>query len=267
MRSVLSLGLLIVAGAVWGQTVVPPPLPDEVEPSIVKIEGVTFAAYSGRVFVPVREIGPALKVYVGWDDEARQVEFDGSPIPESSIAKLMDGTNLVDVSALKGLGFKVSGLDSGAGFLVESRKGAVEVIVSEKWVEISLDEQELTAWQGSRLVLRTNVSTGKPGFRTPTGEFKAGPEKAKMRYSRTYDNSPMPYAVQLYKGYFVHGYPSVPSFPASHGCIRMPLTKGNPAKVFFEWVDLGTSVVIVRGWSEKVSGLLDDGIEARVKGR
>ena len=39
---------------------------------------------------------------------------------------------------------------------------------------------------------------------------------------------------------------SVPKYPASHGCIRVPLTEGNPAKLFYEWVSKGTPIEIVK---------------------
>ena len=45
---------------------------------------------------------------------------------------------------------------------------------------------------------------------------------------------------------FVHGFTSVPYYPASHGCIRLPLTGGNPAKFFYEWTDTGTPVKVTR---------------------
>ena len=223
---------------------------------VESLEGVTYDAVKGKVFVPVRELGSALKVYVGWDADTRTITLDEVDVPDGSVRKLYDGTNMVDVVALKSVGYKVVKHDSGDGYVVSKGLKVAQVLIPEKWVEISIGDQELVAFQGERIVMTTNVSTGRSGFRTPTGEFKAGPEKSRMRYSRTYDNSPMPFAVQLRDGYFIHGYYSVPSYPASHGCIRMPLGKTNAAKYFFEWVDLGTPVAIRKEWSDKVEALL-----------
>jgi lipoprotein-anchoring transpeptidase ErfK/SrfK len=39
----------------------------------------------------------------------------------------------------------------------------------------------------------------------------------------------------------------VPDYPASHGCIRLPLDGGNPARFFYEWIDRGTPVKVTRG--------------------
>jgi hypothetical protein len=51
--------------------------------------------------------------------------------------------------------------------------------------------------------------------------------------------------VQVNGHVFIHGFTSVPGYPASHGCVRVPLTGGNPARFFYEWVDAGTPVEIL----------------------
>jgi lipoprotein-anchoring transpeptidase ErfK/SrfK len=39
----------------------------------------------------------------------------------------------------------------------------------------------------------------------------------------------------------------VPKYPASHGCIRLPyLTDENPARFFYEWIDKGTPITIIK---------------------
>lgn len=111
-----------------------------------------------------------------------------------------------------------------------------------KRVEINLTEQRLRAYEGRRLVLNTNISSGR-NRATPTGRFKAGYKDAD-HYSSLYHNAPMPWSVQVSGNIFIHGFTSVPDYPASHGCIRMPLTGRNPAKRFFDWVEAGTPIVI-----------------------
>jgi lipoprotein-anchoring transpeptidase ErfK/SrfK len=54
----------------------------------------------------------------------------------------------------------------------------------------------------------------------------------------------MPWSVQVRGNIFIHGFTVVPDYPASHGCIRMPLTGSNPAKKFFHWVEPGTPIKI-----------------------
>lgn len=112
----------------------------------------------------------------------------------------------------------------------------------KKRVEIDLTAQVLRAWEGNRLVMKTRISSGK-NRATPTGRFSAGWKNAD-HYSSLYNNAPMPWAVQVSGNIFIHGFTSVPNYPASHGCIRVPLTGMNPAKRFFQWCDPGTPISI-----------------------
>jgi lipoprotein-anchoring transpeptidase ErfK/SrfK len=116
-----------------------------------------------------------------------------------------------------------------------------------KRVVVDKTVQELIAYEGERVVLRTRVSTGRMGRRTPSGNFTVG-VKERMHYSRLYDNAPMPFSVQISGNYFIHGFKYVPDRPASHGCIRVPLDGGNPAKQFYDWVEPGTPVEVTGDW-------------------
>ncbi len=113
-----------------------------------------------------------------------------------------------------------------------------------KRVVIDKTNQVLRAYEGNHEVMETRVSTGRHNGSTPNGHFTAG-DKSLMHYSHLFDNAPMPYSVHLGGNVFIHGFSSVPAYPASHGCIRVPLTHGNPAKQFYDWVDPGTPVTIL----------------------
>ncbi len=66
------------------------------------------------------------------------------------------------------------------------------------------------------------VSTGRKGYRTPTGYFK--PQRMHKRYySRKYHNSPMPHSIFFAGGIAVHGTYETGRLgrPASHGCVRL----------------------------------------------
>jgi lipoprotein-anchoring transpeptidase ErfK/SrfK len=119
-----------------------------------------------------------------------------------------------------------------------------------KRVVIDKTTQTLTAYEGETVFLQSRVSTGKAGRRTPSGNFSAL-EKHRMHHSRLYHNAPMPWSVQINGNIFIHGFTSVPDRPASHGCIRVPLDGDNPAKRFFEWVDIGTPVEVTGEWAGK----------------
>lgn len=118
--------------------------------------------------------------------------------------------------------------------------------VDEKRVVIDQASQILRAYEGDRLVLESPISSGK-NHRTPNGTFRVG-YKSRMHYSTLYDDAPMPYSVQINGNIFIHGFTYVPSRPASHGCIRVPVRGSNPARQFFYWVEPGTTVIVKGRW-------------------
>jgi lipoprotein-anchoring transpeptidase ErfK/SrfK len=207
------------------------------------VEGITFASKPGQVFVPVKEGARALRWELQHDDQGRCKAIEGLAIEAGSLPRLIDGSELVQVSLLAKAGARLE-VDP-EDEVVNLQRGwwRLRVPVGAKRVVVSLPEQRLRAWQGDRLVLETKISSGRYG-RTPAGEFVAGPYKSRTHFSSLYDNAPMPWSVQINGHVFIHGFSSVPDYPASHGCIRMPLDGGNPAKWFFEWVDVGTPVSV-----------------------
>ena len=107
-------------------------------------------------------------------------------------------------------------------------------------IVIDLSSQRAVMYKNGSPHLSSQVSTGKSGYRTPTGDFVVT-NKHRTWTSTLYD-SPMPYFMRLSgKAFGTHvGY--VPNYPASHGCIRMPHAK---AKAFFNAAPRGTLVSIV----------------------
>lgn len=122
-------------------------------------------------------------------------------------------------------------------------------VSSTKRVEIDKTAQLLTAFEGERVVIQTRISSGKWDRSTPVGDFEVL-GKERMHYSSRYNNAPMPYSVRINGHVFIHGYKDVPDFPASHGCIRVPLGMESPARQFFEWVDVGTPVRVFGKWEK-----------------
>lgn len=117
-------------------------------------------------------------------------------------------------------------------------------------VTVSLREQRLRAFDGGQLVFETHVSTGTETKKTPTGRFSAL-DKELIHYSSLYDNAPMPYSVRFHGNYYLHGFSVVPDYPASHGCIRLPLRDNedyNRAKQFYEWARIGTPIRVFGVW-------------------
>ena len=130
--------------------------------------------------------------------------------------------------------------------------GTVNAVGEEKWIEVSLDQQMLRAWEGNRVVMEFPISSGK-WAKTPKGDFNIwyktrnqsmiGGSKA----LGTYYNLPnVPHNMFFYKGYAVHGAYWHNNFgnPMSHGCVNAPLDK---VGALFEWtgpvVPAGKNVV------------------------
>lgn len=67
-----------------------------------------------------------------------------------------------------------------------------------------------------------NVSTGRKGYTTPSGNFQPYLLKP-MHYSSKYENAPMPHSIFFHGGYAIHATDAVNKLgrPASHGCIRL----------------------------------------------
>jgi hypothetical protein len=87
---------------------------------------------------------------------------------------------------------------------------------------VSIPEQRAYVYRNGVRIGASTVSTGKPGHETPTGVFSVL-EKDKHHVSSTYSGAPMPYMERLtWDGVALHAG-KLPGYPASHGCVRLPL--------------------------------------------
>ena len=98
-------------------------------------------------------------------------------------------------------------------------------------LDVDLRAQRLTVMEGDAVKYVWPISSGKPGYSTPTGTFQ--PQwTARMWYSRQWDMAPMPHSVFFNRGTAFHATSATGSLGqrASHGCIR--LHPGNAAKLY-----------------------------------
>ena len=135
---------------------------------------------------------------------------------------------------------------------------------SDYRVEIDLEQQTAYLIRGRRIVLASEISTGRSGHLTETGSFKII-EKERNHFSSLYGKivdrngrtvvadadadmavprggkfmpAPMRYFMRFHDAIGMHaGY--LPGYPASHGCVRMPEQN---AIAFFNAVEPGTPV-------------------------
>lgn len=81
-------------------------------------------------------------------------------------------------------------------------------------LEAPLSKQVLVFAKDDKPFAIYPVSSGKSSTPTVTGHFTF------IRTEPGYNSHGMYYSFYFYGGYAVHGYESVPDYPASHGCIR-----------------------------------------------
>jgi PKD repeat protein len=83
-------------------------------------------------------------------------------------------------------------------------------------VEVSKPLQVLFIVRSGKVVLISHVSTGATG-NTPVGRWHVYNKTPGWLPDGMFDSS------FFLRGFAIHGYPSVPFWPASHGCVRLPV--------------------------------------------
>ena len=106
-------------------------------------------------------------------------------------------------------------------------------------VEIYRDLGVLLMVEDGEVARAVHASTGASGWSTPTGDYAV---YAKVIYSWSVPFQVwMPYAAYFRGGIATHQSPDVPSYPASHGCVRLP--EGEAERVY-RFVEVGTPVAV-----------------------
>jgi len=101
-------------------------------------------------------------------------------------------------------------------------------------VEASLSRQVLAEVEpGGRVHRIYTMSSGKPSTPTVLGQFRVYLKTPGVNSEEMFDSN------YFIRGYAIHGYPEVPTYAASHGCLRVP---NADAPAIFGWVRLGTPV-------------------------
>jgi len=110
-------------------------------------------------------------------------------------------------------------------------------------IAVSIDQQKVRIYDANGLFAESPVSTGMKGHSTPMGVFSVI-QKNKMHRSNIYSGAPMPYMQRItWSGVAMHAG-VLPGYPASHGCIRMPMAF---AVKMWNWTRMGARVIITPG--------------------
>jgi lipoprotein-anchoring transpeptidase ErfK/SrfK len=110
-------------------------------------------------------------------------------------------------------------------------------------IAVSIEQQKVRVYDSNGLFAESPVSTGMKGHSTPMGVFSVI-QKHKLHHSNIYSNAPMPYMQRItWSGVAMHAG-VLPGYPASHGCIRMPMAF---AMKMWNWTRMGARVIVTPG--------------------
>lgn len=128
-------------------------------------------------------------------------------------------------------------------------------------VKISTGAQKLYVVEGNEVLLATPICVGTSSAPTPKGTFPIqGKVANRRRVSSPGAGYPMTYWMQFYSPAYGMHWGFVKPYPATHGCVRMPL---NSARKVFGLVRIGTKVNVASSqpWDQTVGKnlpVLDD---------
>ncbi len=106
-----------------------------------------------------------------------------------------------------------------SAFSISASSGA---IAGEVRITIDISQQRMYVSVNGQKKHEWPVSTGRKGYRTPTGTF--GPTRMHARYfSKKYRGSSMHHSIFFYGGYAIHATTDIKRLgrKASHGCVRL----------------------------------------------
>ena len=116
-----------------------------------------------------------------------------------------------------------------------TRPKPTRIGTTNPWIEVDKTKQVLLFCKNGAVVYTIPVSTGSAsvGMVTPSGTFSI--------ISKTPPREHLYYPMAITSGIAIHGYPNVPTYPASHGCVR---TQNWDQDVLYPLTPLGTRVYI-----------------------
>jgi lipoprotein-anchoring transpeptidase ErfK/SrfK len=112
----------------------------------------------------------------------------------------------------------------------------------ERWIDVDLTHQTVSAYQGNTAVNSFVVSTGTWQHPTVTGQYQVYIKLRSTTMSGPgYSLPNVPYTMYFYKGYGIHGTYWHNNFgtPMSHGCVNLTIPD---AEWLYNWASVGTLV-------------------------
>jgi hypothetical protein len=167
---------------------------------------------SWKVAFPALHRGQCDDVVVGFKKAIRKMGYIAND------GRCFGGKTGRGVLAYRKVNAMSASMRAGAGLVkkVFSGKGGYEVRHpgAGEHVEAPLSKQVLVFVKDDKPFAIYPISSGKYSTPTVTGHYEF------IRTEPGYNSHGMYYSWYFYGGYAVHGYNSVPHYPASHGCLR-----------------------------------------------
>ena len=167
---------------------------------------------SWKVSFPALHQGQCGDVVVGFKKAMRKMGYIANS------GSCFGGKTARGVLAYRKVNDMTRSMRAGAGLVksVFGGKGDYKVRHPEagEHVEAPLSKQVLVFTKGDKPFAIYPISSGKSSTPTVTGHYTF------IRIEPGYNSHGMYYSFYFYGGYAVHGYESVPDYPASHGCLR-----------------------------------------------
>jgi hypothetical protein len=167
---------------------------------------------SWKVSFPALGRGQCGDVVVGFKKAMRKMGYIAND------GRCFGGKTARGVLAYRKVNEMTRSMRAGAGLVKKafSGKGGYEVRHpgAGEHLEAPLSKQVLVFAKGDKPFAIYPISSGKSSTPTVTGHYEF------LRTEPGYNSHGMYYSWYFYGGYAVHGYNSVPDYPASHGCLR-----------------------------------------------
>jgi len=197
------------------------------------LRGDTTVRKSWRVSFPSLRKGECGEVVIGFKKAMRRMGYIANS------GRCFGGKTARGVLAYRKVNGMARSSRAGKGLVKRAFAGKGEYEVRHpgagEHLEAPLSKQVLVFTKGDEPFAVYPVSSGKSSTPTVTGHFTF------IRTEPGYNSHGMYYSFYFYGGYAVHGYDSVPDYPASHGCIR---TFISDQPEIYERINYGESIFV-----------------------
>jgi lipoprotein-anchoring transpeptidase ErfK/SrfK len=129
------------------------------------------------------------------------------------------------------------------------------LVRSTIFIAVDKSSQQMTVSVGGIKQYSWPISTGAPGYATPSGIFKAS-SMNEIWYSRQWDNAPMPHSIFFTKeGHAIHGSRDVKRLgrAVSHGCVRLAPKNASTLYALVEEHGLENTTITIAGVDRKIA--------------